>query len=129
MKIFYDEDDVSVYWDDINAWVYVDWRNTPSENTVKLGCEAMLELLRENNCRLVLNDNRNVIGPWNSSAQWVAEDWFPRMIHAGLVKFAWIQSPNLLSKFAARQSTAYNHRSNAIRLFEHETDALQWLNE
>lgn len=108
MDTFYQEDDVTVYWDEINRWIYVDWRNTPSEITVKQGCVEKLKLLCPNNCSRVLNDNRNVIGPWNSSAQWVTEDWFSRMISSGLMKFACLQSPNLLSKFAARQSTAHN---------------------
>lgn len=87
----------------------------------------MLKLLIQQECRFVLNDNRNVIGPWNSSAHWVAEDWFPRMINAGLVKFAWVQSKNLLSKFASRQTTALNKDSGAIRLFDNYEDATHWL--
>ena len=127
MKIFYEEDDVTVYWDDENAWIYVDWRNIPSEKSVHRGCEEMLKLLRRQGCRQVLNDNQNVSGPWNSAAQWVAEDWFPRMLAAGLTKFAWIQSPNSLSKFAARQSTAEHQGSSAIHLFESEQQARDWL--
>lgn len=129
MEIFYEEEDVTVYWDDTNNWVYVDWRNIPSDRSVKKGCEEMLVLLSHKQCARVLNDNRNVIGPWNTAAQWVAEDWFPRMLSAGLKKFAWIQSPNALSKFAARQSTAKNQATNAIHLFDDEESAINWLNK
>lgn len=129
METFYEEDDVTVYWDDENNRVYVDWRNIPSNKSVTRGCEEMLILLSQKKCAHVLNDNRNVIGPWNTAAQWVAEDWFPRMFSAGLSKFAWIQSPNVLSKFSARQSTAKNQGSDTIRLFEDEESAIQWLTQ
>ncbi|CAK0759607.1 conserved hypothetical protein [Gammaproteobacteria bacterium] len=129
MEIFYEEEDVTVYWDDMNDWVYVDWRNIPSDRSVKKGCEEILTLLSHKQCAHVLNDNRSVIGPWNTAAQWVAEDWFPRMLSAGMKKFAWIQSPNLLSKFAARQSTASNQVTDAIHLFDDEESAINWLNK
>jgi hypothetical protein len=129
MEVFYEEEDVTVHWDGEHDRVYVDWRNIPSDRTVQRGCEEMLTLLAQRKCRHVLNDNRNVVGPWNSSAQWVAENWFPRMLAAGLKKFAWLQSANSLSKFAARQSTALNQDSGAIRLFESENEALDWLSQ
>lgn len=129
MEIFYEEDDVSVFWDETNGWIHVDWRNIPSDTSVKKGCEEMLTLLSQKKCARVLNDNRNVIGPWNTAAQWVAEEWFPRMLSAGLKKFAWIQSPNVLSKFAARQSTARNQDTDMIRLFDDEGSAVSWLKE
>ncbi len=127
MEVFYDEEDVTVYWDAAHGRIHVDWRNIPSDRTVQTGCEEMLKLLTQRRCAHVLNDNRNVVGPWNSSAQWVAENWFPRMLDAGLVKFAWLQSANSLSKFAARQSSAFHKDSGAIRLFESEEEALTWL--
>ncbi|CAK0749417.1 STAS/SEC14 domain-containing protein [Azospirillaceae bacterium] len=127
MDIHYSEENVIVYWDADHNRVYVDWRGIPSDRTVQKGCEEMLKLLIQQNGHFVLNDNRNVIGPWNSSAQWVAEDWFPRMLSAGLEKFAWVQSKNLLSKFASRQTTALNKDSGAIRLFDSYDDAIHWL--
>jgi hypothetical protein len=129
MDLFYEEDDCSVYWNDENNWVYTDWKNIPSGKTGKEGCEEMLKLLIKKKSTLVLNDNRNVTGPWNEGAQWVAEDLFPRMVNAGLKKFAWIQSPSALSKFAVRQSTAKNQESDIIHLFEDEEDAVKWLKE
>lgn len=129
LETFYQEEDVAVYWDDINNWVYVDWRNIPSDRSVQRGCEEMLTLLSQKKCPYVLNDNRNVIGPWNTSAHWVAEDWFPRMISSGMKKFAWIQSSNVLSKFSARQSTAQHQETDAIHLFEDEESAVTWLRQ
>ena len=127
MDTYYSEENVTVSWDAAHNRVYVDWRAIPSDVTVQNGCEEMLKLLIKRNCRFVLNDNRHVIGPWNSSAQWVAENWFPRMLGAGLEKFAWVQSKNLLSKFASRQTTALNKDSGAIRLFDNYEDAVRWL--
>lgn len=127
-KIYYKETDCMVYWDTTNNWIYVDWRNRPSVETVKKGCEEMLMLLKEKSCSKVLNDNSNVTGSWSAAAEWVADVWFPKMISAGLKKFAWIQSPySTLSKMNARQSLKSND-DDIIKMFDvGDKTAIDWL--
>ncbi len=124
----YSERDCVLYWDTENNWIYVDWKNRPKVETVKKGCEEMLKLLKEESCSKVLNDNSNVTGSWSAAAEWVAEDWFPRMIRAGLRKFAWIQSPySTLSKISAKESVEKNE-DDVIRMFEvGDPKAIEWL--
>jgi hypothetical protein len=127
---FYEENDCVVYWDDANRWIYVDWRNIPSVETVKRGCEEVLKLLSQKRGNKVLNDNRNVSGSWSAASQWVAEDWFPRMMKAGLKKFAWIQSKaSAMSQLSARDSKAKNQNTDVIHLFNDEPEAIDWLKQ
>ncbi len=123
---YYQETDVTVFWDSLNNWVSVHWRNKPSKETVKKGCEAILELLASKRATLVFNDNSKITGAWGGSC-WVAEDWFPQMIDSGLKKFAWIQSAtSTLSVISAKRS-ATTIQDGVIRLFSDEYEAEKWL--
>ncbi len=127
---FYGEKDCIVYWDEDNQWIYTDWKNQPSVTTVKTGCEEMLKLLVEKKAAKILNDNSNIIGSWSASSQWVAEDWFPRIIAAGLKKFAWVQSKeSTLSQISAKKSEEKNKDSDIIRLVKDEAEGISWLKQ
>ena len=130
MTTAYKENDCIVYWDANNKWIYVDWRNIPKVETIKRGCEEALTLLKTKGCTKVLNDNRNVSGSWSSASKWVSDDWFPRMINAGLKKFAWIQSKDsALSQLSAKNSQTSNQETDVIHLFTDEPEAIKWLNQ
>lgn len=126
---FYQETDVTVYWDSKNNWIHVDWRNMPSKQTVLKGCEEIHKLLISKNASCVLNDNRQITGTWVLASRWVAEEWFPQIIAAGLKKFAWIESPvSTLSVVSAKRSADKN-QAGIIRLFKDESEAEKWLKE
>lgn len=125
---YYQENDVTVCWDSLNNRVSVHWRNMPSKETVKNGCEAMLKLLTSKKASLVFNDNSKITGAWGASS-WVAEEWFPKMMAAGLRKFAWIEShTSILSVISAKRS-AMNNQNGVIRLFTDGSEAENWLRE
>lgn len=124
---YYEERDITVYWDPDNNWIYADWRNIPSTGTVKEGCAAILKLLQSKRASNMVNNNANVTGPWSGASQWVAKVWFPQMIEAGLKKFAWIQSPHsILSQISAETSEAKDE-GDVIRLFKDRESAETWL--
>ena len=127
LKNSYQETDVTVSWDSIHNWVSADWRNMPSQQTVKNGCEEILKMLVSRQATTVFNDNRKITGPWVRASNWVADDWFPRMIAAGLKRFAWIESPvSTLSVISAKKSIRKN-QDGVIRLFKEGSEAEMWL--
>jgi hypothetical protein len=125
--LYYQEVDVTVSWDSRNKWISVDWRNSPSSETVRKGCDEIFTLLVRQKATAVLNDNSRVTGSWVGASSWVAEEWFPRMIARGLKKFAWIDSPaSSLSVISAKKSVRRN-QSGVIRLFQDGLEAEKWL--
>jgi hypothetical protein len=125
---YYEEDDVTVFWDSINKWIYVDWKNMPSKQTVIEGCKRILKLLVSKNASVVLNDNRKITGTWVLASRWVAEEWFPQIIASGLNKFAWIESQNSsLSVISAKRSA--KKYTNIIKLFKDSSEAESWLRQ
>ena len=125
---FYQESDVTVSWDPAHKWISADWRNVPSRETVLKGCEEILTLLTTMKSSLVLNDNRQITGTWVGASRWVAEEWFPRMIAAGLRKFAWIESPLCALSVVSAKSSMMKNEAGIIRLFKSEHEAREWLN-
>ena len=125
--LYYQEVDVTVSWDSRNKWISVDWRNSPSAETVRKGCDEIFALLVRQKATAVLNDNSRVTGSWVGASNWVAEEWFPRMIARGLKKFAWIESPtSTLSVISAKRSVRRN-QAGVIRLFQDGLEAEKWL--
>jgi len=127
LTTYYEEADVMVCWDYRNNWISVDWRNAPSQQTVITGCEEIFKLLILKQASLVLNDNSKITGTWVRASSWVAEEWLPRMIAAGLEKFAWIESPlSTLSVISAKRA-AQKNKPGVIKLFKEATEAEMWL--
>jgi hypothetical protein len=106
--------------------MYVNWKGFQTVDSIKLGCEKMLELLKAKKCKKILNDNRMVTGPWQGAAEWVATDWFPRMYAAGLMQLAWIVSPNIFSQMSM-EATVSKNKDEKTRTFENYTKAEDWL--
>jgi hypothetical protein len=91
------------------------------------GCEEILKLQVSRKGTKVFNDNRKITGTWVSASNWVADDWFPRMIAAGLKKYAWIESPvSTLSVISAHKSARRN-QDGIIKLFKDGSEAEKWL--
>ncbi|HEX8532328.1 MAG TPA: hypothetical protein VF646_19965 [Cytophagales bacterium] len=117
---------LDVEFDPQQQYVYVNWKGFHCVESVKAGCETLLGLLTEKQCKRVLNDNRLVCGPWMGAAEWAATDWFPRVYAAGVEQFAWIVSPNLLSLMSTEATQARN-KNEKTRTFDDAAKAAGWL--
>jgi hypothetical protein len=106
--------------------LYVDWTGDQSKESVIQGCELMLECLKSEKCRKILNDNSNVTSIWSDASEWVARDWFPRMSEAGMDYFAWVYSPNVYSKLSTDKTLAYTPKSLIIPFYS-VASAEEWL--
>ena len=126
MEKLYEDEYIEIQYDSENHWIYSNWQNYQKLHTVQNGGEKMLAFLKEKNCTKVLNDNRLVKGTWSFASDWVAKDWFPRMIEAGLNQFAWIYSPDAFSKFSTDKSTQ-NTDGGIIMTFNNVEEGKAWL--
>lgn len=106
--------------------LYCDWIGHQSEDKLKEAGEKIIQVLTEKNCSTVLNDNTRVIGHWYHSVDWTNTDWFPRMVQAGLTKFAWICSDDVFTQLSAKRAIPQNE---IVRVFNNHDEALKWLTE
>ncbi len=126
MEKLYEDEYIEIQYDSKNHWIYSNWQNYQKLHTVQNGCEKMLAFLKEKNCTKVLNDNRLVKGTWSFASDWVAKDWFPKMVEAGLNQFSWIYSPDVFSKFSTDKSTQ-NTDGGIIMTFNNVEEGKAWL--
>ena len=47
------------------------WIGYVNLNNVKAGCLAGLDLIKETNCPYLINDNTDLVGPWQQANEWI----------------------------------------------------------
>ncbi|MCX2743539.1 hypothetical protein OO013_06665 [Mangrovivirga sp. M17] len=105
-------------------YIYLRWIGFQSDEEIHSSGERILLKFKNHKCKKILNDNRDVRGPWNTASTWTSEYWFPQMVNAGLQKFAWIFPENI---FAETSAKAAMPESLTIRKFKDFENAHNWL--
>lgn len=98
----------------------------PTERFIQ-GCQATIDFLRENPCAHLSNDNREIIGSWNSANEWIAQNWLPQVLALGLKRFAHIVSPGIFGQASAAEMVTRVGQYFEIRLFQDLKLAKAWL--
>lgn len=99
---------------------------------VKQGCLLVLEEIKEHKCLLLLNDNRQLEGTWDEANEWIANEWMPQAIQAGLMKFAHILPEDLFAQLSAEFMEDNAKKVEGVfqlRMFNNQEDAEKWLLE
>ena len=122
---------LTIEYDVVNNWIYNNWVGYQTNESIITGGTAFLEILEETKCPYLLNDNREVVGPWDHAIDWIANDLAPRAIIAGLTHLAHVVSPDSLAaksvKKMKKEITAILQVQ--IQIFETMKEAQKWLKE
>ena len=124
IQILHEDEHLVIRYSPESTIMYCYWRGFIAARRIQQLGAVMIRCVKEKGVSRVLNDNTGVVGPWNSIAPWVVNQWFPEMFQAGLKYFAWVMPENSFALLSARD--AMPHVSN-VRAFNLETDALAWL--
>ncbi|WP_139921623.1 STAS/SEC14 domain-containing protein [Hymenobacter sp. DG01] len=116
-------------YDATTQWVYNNWLGYQTYVGVIAGADACLHPLRENACSYLLNDNRQVLGPWDHAVEWIASDWAPRASSQGLTHFAHVVSPETMAAQSAQSMFLGIGGRLHMRMFARLDEAQQWLRE
>ena len=117
---------IEISYDEENHWMYCNWQDYQTMDSIKNGGEQIIRYLQEKGCDKVLNDNRLVKGTWTFASEWITNNWFPRIVAAGLKHFAWIYSPDVFSKFSVDRATK-NNPDDIINTFKSIEEGKDWL--
>jgi len=120
----YKSANIEISFDAETKIMYCKWIGLQNKDGIMKAGGIILELLRERRITKVLNDNTEVIGPWNDAAEWTVKEWFPSMIEAGLKHFSWIISSNIFSEISAKMAMP---DTEVIQSFYFYAEALHWL--
>ncbi|WP_210464622.1 hypothetical protein [Rufibacter roseolus] len=112
----------------LNGYIQVNWIGIQSLETVVMGGNQILAMLREKPCRGLLNSNRELIGPWEVAVPYMAFKWAPAASSLGLRYFAHVLSPGIFGKRSFDQfQTQMKEPLIIVRSFDEQTQAEQWL--
>ncbi|KUG08118.1 STAS/SEC14 domain-containing protein [Solirubrum puertoriconensis] len=109
-----------------NQWIHVRWQGYLTASNIQEGAKAYTDALAKAGFSCVLNDTRDVRGPWGHSIDWVVNEWAPMAAAAGLKHFAMITTPASLAEGSASEFYA-QLRAFEARVFDNLPDAQQWL--
>ncbi len=120
------EEFIEIQHEEAYRGIYADWRGEVTVEDVKQGAEKVLEQVQIHGCINLLNDNRELTGSWDGANEWIEKDWMPRVVAAGLQKFAHMVSADI---FAAMSVEEMVTRASGfeMRIFEDEHEAKAWL--
>jgi len=114
-------------YDAANHWVHNEWVGYQTYVGIVTGADACLLPLRENECAYLLNDNRQVIGPWDHAVEWIVTNWAPRAIAQGLTHFANVVSPESLAASSAQSMALGLDGQLQMHMFGTIDEAQRWL--
>ncbi|MFD2785496.1 STAS/SEC14 domain-containing protein [Hymenobacter rubripertinctus] len=120
---------LSITYNPANEWVYNNWVGYQTYAGIVAGADACLAPLREQGCAYLLNDNRQVLGPWNHAVEWIVRDWAPRAIAQGLTHFAHVVSPESLAAISAEAMHIGIGGQLQMKMFGDIDEAADWLRQ
>lgn len=125
-EVFYEVE----FWADRNI-IYSNWKGDFLDvDKVKQGALLGLEKIEEHKTPIFLNDNRELKGAWDGANDWIANEWIPKAIVAGLKKFAHIVPEDIYAQLSAefmKDNTEEVKDTFQMMIFEDEEKAIAWL--
>ncbi|MGD1843823.1 MAG: hypothetical protein ACFB10_00340 [Salibacteraceae bacterium] len=100
MKLLKDGNQVKIYLDEENNWIYLDWFGVVRNEWVIEGLELLYEAFVETKVGVILNDNTNLHGTWTGVINYIVSDWYPRSLKAGYRRAAFIYSSDVFTRFS-----------------------------
>lgn len=123
-KLFIKESYAIVEYDLDQNFLITSWIGFQNPNSIIATGKEILKIFKDLDCSKVLNDNSKVTGPWNKAAEWVKEEYFPKMIEYGMKQFAWVMSTSVFADLSAKQAMM---DTDVIKTFQIYEQAEAWL--
>lgn len=124
MEVIDKASNLEISYDQTQNILFCRWIGVQNTEGIKSSGQQILTHVRGKSICRVLNDNREVRGPWQEAASWAAADWFPEMKAAGLRHFAWVLSADIFAEISARRAMQH---IEGVRPFQNYEEAYTWL--
>jgi len=126
-RVLHDAPTLTISYDYANDWLLLDWHGSLDDDVVMAGAIKLLELLKQERCAKVLNDNTNISGIWADAARWGSDVFFPQLYEAGCRYFAWVYSAERYSQLSAELAVQRTNAGIGIMTFRNVATAAEWL--
>lgn len=112
-----------------NTVLYAEWIGYQTKESIFEMGKAILRIAKEQNIKLLLNDNTRVKGvwTWDDVLLWISEKWFPELAEI-VSSMAWVYSKNAwANKEIKRVKDCVLLNGTKIKSFKSYTDAEEWV--
>lgn len=114
-------------YDADRQWLRVTWQGFVGPDLAREGALAGLQMLRQQPCAYLLNDNSRLEGPWFDSLFWLSHEWGPAAAQAGLRFVAHIARAQSLTTSFIPTPAHQLFQQFEIQVFEEPAEAVEWL--
>ncbi|WP_336764572.1 hypothetical protein [Paenibacillus sp. USHLN196] len=125
--IFYDSPQATVTSNEENKVVILQWKSFAQGEQYRTPLNKLLELAVQKRSNKALYDSRHlaVISP--DDQEWVAQEWYPRSLEAGLKYSALLVPHKAIAKSSANRMLSGMDISNPSQEFHDIDEAFHWL--
>ena len=87
-----------VRWDPPSQSAHIEWQGWARSEEFRAANDALVQAVRDHHSSRVLGDSRRIKVIQKADQDWVNEDWFPRILDAGLTRLAMVLPASGLAK-------------------------------
>jgi hypothetical protein len=110
-----------------NAYIQVNWIGIQTLETIMMGANQLLTLLRQQPCPAILNSNNELIGPWDDGAFYMGSKWAVQARILGVLHFAQVLAPGIYGQRSFQVFQQFAQQHFQIETFATNADAEAWL--
>jgi hypothetical protein len=114
-------------FDEKNNWIYLNWIGYISKENLLKGVLEVLDVLKEKSYPYLLNDNRELLGPWDQSNDWMEINMIPKLKEYGLKYFAHVLCTGIAGALSAQDLHRRVEDSFNMQIFGDMEKAQAWL--
>lgn len=112
-----------------NSFICANWIGVQSLESIVMGGNQLLSMLRKKPCSAILNNNHELVGPWDVGISWLAFKWAPQAKELGVEHYAHVMSYGIFGQNSFNSVAPLLKNHFEVRVFEDETDAKEWLRQ
>ena len=110
-----------------NSFILVNWIGIQTLETIMMGANQLLVMLRQKPCYDILNSNKELIGPWDAGALYLGSRWALQAKALGVEHFAQVMAPGIYGQRSFQKFQDLAQHFFQIETFETDAEAEEWL--
>ncbi|HEY4651785.1 MAG TPA: hypothetical protein VIG72_10235 [Pontibacter sp.] len=110
-----------------NSYIYTNWIGLQSLESIVMGGNHILAMLRKKPCVAILNNNHELVGPWEVGVHWLSQRWAPQLRELGVKHFAHVMSYGIYGQNSFKAIQPLLQQMFDLEAFEDEQLAKEWI--
>jgi hypothetical protein len=116
-----------VRWDAASEGAHIEWQGWARPAEFRAANDAVLQAMQDHRGTRVLGDSRQIKVIQKSDQDWINNDWFPRILAAGLTRMAMVLPQSGLAKMNIDGMVSRVADQLEVRYFATLAEAREWL--